>query len=91
MNKTELVDAIAEGAGISKAQASAALNGFTDAVTSELSKGGSVQLVGFGTFSTKARAEREGRNPQSGATIKIAAATLPAFKAGAALKAAVDK
>jgi len=91
MNKSELIDAIAESAGISKAQAGAALNGFTDAVTSELSKGGSVQLVGFGTFSTKARAAREGRNPQTGAAIKIAAATLPAFKAGNALKSAVDK
>jgi len=91
MNKSELIDAISESAGISKAQAGAALNGFTDAVTSELSKGGSVQLVGFGTFSTKARAAREGRNPQTGATIKIAAATLPSFKAGNALKTAVAK
>jgi len=91
MNKSELIDAIAEGAGISKAQAGAALNGFTEAVTSELSKGGSVQLVGFGTFSTKARNAREGRNPQTGATIKIAAATLPSFKAGNALKTAVAK
>ena len=91
MNKSQLIDAIAEGAGISKAQASAALNGFTDAITSELSKGGSVQLVGFGTFSTKARAEREGRNPQTGQAIKISAAALPAFKAGAALKDSVNK
>jgi len=91
MNKSELIDAISERAGISKAQAGAELNGFTDAVTSELSKGGSVQLVGFGTFSTKARAAREGRNPQTGATIKIAAATLPSFKAGNALKTAVAK
>ena len=91
MNKTELIAQIAEAAGISKQQAGNALNAFTDTVTAELSNGGSVALVGFGTFGTKQRAARDGRNPQTGATIKIAAATLPNFTAGKALKDSVNK
>jgi DNA-binding protein HU-beta len=91
MNKSELVAQISESADITKAQAQAALDAFTNTVTKQLSKGDSVVLVGFGTFSTKARAARTGRNPQTGAEIKIAAATLPAFKAGTALKKAVSK
>ena len=91
MNKSELVAQISESADITKAQAQAALDAFTNTVTKQLSKGDSVVLVGFGTFSTKARAARTGRNPQTGAEIKIAAATLPAFKAVTALKKAVSK
>ncbi|ASK33949.1 HU family DNA-binding protein [Alloalcanivorax mobilis] len=90
MNKSELIDAIAAAADISKADAGRALDATLDAVTGALKKGDSVSLVGFGTFSVKQRAEREGRNPQTGETIKIAAATVPGFKAGKALKDAVN-
>ena len=91
MNKTELVNAIAEKAGLSKKDAEASVNAFTDVVTEELKKGDTIQLVGFGTFSTVKRPAREGRNPQTGATMKIAASTVPKFKAGKALKDAVNK
>ena len=91
MNKTELVDAIAKKASISKKDAEAAVKAFTEAVTAELKKGGKVQLVGFGTFEVAKRAAREGRNPQTGATIKIKASKSPKFKAGKALKDAVNK
>ena len=91
MNKTELVAAIAEDAGLSKKDAEKALKAFTDAVTSELKKKGKVQLVGFGTFEVAKRAARQGRNPQTGATMKIAASVAPKFKAGKALKDAVNK
>lgn len=90
MNKSELIDTIAAAADISKADAGRALDATLDAVTGALKKGDSVSLVGFGTFSVKQRAEREGRNPQTGETIKIAAATVPGFKAGKALKDAVN-
>jgi DNA-binding protein HU-beta len=91
MNKTELVAAIAEDAGLSKKDAEKALKAFTDAVTAELKKKGKVQLVGFGKFEVAKRAARQGRNPQTGATMKIAASVAPKFKAGKALKDAVNK
>ena len=91
MNKGQLVEHIADSAGITKKQAAAALDALTSTVSSQLSKGGEVTLVGFGTFGVKKRAARTGRNPQTGAELKIAAATLPAFKAGSSLKKAVNK
>ena len=90
MNKTELITAIAENAEISKKDSEKALKAFVDIVTSELKKGEKVQLVGFGTFEVSERAAREGRNPQTGATMKIAACKAPKFKAGKALKDAVN-
>ena len=86
MNKTELVAAMAEQAGISKKDAEKALKAFTDVVAAELKNGGKVQLVGFGTFEVAERAAREGRNPQSGKVMKIAASKAPKFKACKALK-----
>ena len=86
MNKTELVAAMAEQAQISKKDAEAALKAFTDVVASELKANGKVQLVGFGTFEVSERAAREGRNPQTGETMPIAASKAPKFKAGKALK-----
>ena len=90
MNKTELVAAMAEQAGLSKKDAEAALKAFTDVVAAELKKGEKVQLVGFGTFEVSERAAREGRNPRSGETVTIAASKSPKFKAGKALKDAVN-
>ncbi len=90
MNKTELVAAIAEQAGLTKKDAEAAVKAFTDVVADELKKGGKVQLVGFGTFEVSERSAREGRNPQTGATMKIAASKAPKFKAGKALKDLVN-
>ena len=90
MNKTELVAAIADQAGLSKKDAEKALKAFTDTVTAELRKGDKVQLVGFGTFEVSKRAAREGRNPQTGKAMKIAASKAPKFKAGKALKVAVN-
>jgi len=90
MNKSELIDAIADSANLTKADAGRALEGFLSAVTSALSKGDSVALVGFGTYSVKERAERKGRNPQSGEEITIKAAKIPSFKAGKSLKDAVN-
>ena len=90
MNKTELVAAMAEQAEISKNDAEQALQAFTDVVEAELKNGGKVQLVGFGTFEVSERAEREGRNPQSGEVMKIAASKAPKFKAGKALKDALN-
>ena len=90
MNKAELVAAMAEQAGLSKKDAEAALKAFTDVVSDELKKGGKVQLVGFGTFEVSERAAREGRNPQSGEVMKIAASKAPKFKAGKALKDLVN-
>ena len=90
MNKTELVDAIAKATGLSKKDAEKAVKAFTDTVSKELKKKGKVQLVGFGTFETAKRAARTGKNPQTGAAIKIPAATVPKFKAGKALKDAVN-
>ncbi len=86
MNKTELVAAIADQADLSKKDAEKALKAFTDVVADELKKGGKVQLVGFGTFEVAERAAREGRNPQTGKAMKIAASKAPKFKAGKALK-----
>ncbi|MBQ9442795.1 MAG: HU family DNA-binding protein [Lachnospiraceae bacterium] len=91
MNKSELVEAIAKKADLSKKDAEAALNALTDAVGKALKKGDKVQLVGFGTFETVKRAARTGRNPQTGKEIKIAASKAPKFKAGKALKDLVNK
>ena len=90
MNKTELIEHIATNADISKAAAARALESTIEAVKKTLKKGGTVSLVGFGTFSLRERASRSGRNPQTGETIEIAAAKIPAFKAGKALKDAVN-
>ena len=90
MNKTELVAAVAEQADISKKDAEKVLKAFVDVVTDELVKGEKVQLVGFGTFEVSERAAREGRNPQTGKTMKIEACKAPKFKAGKALKDAVN-
>jgi DNA-binding protein HU-beta len=90
VNKSELIDAITQDADLSKAAAGRALDAVINAVTGALKDGESVSLVGFGTFSVKARAARAGRNPQTGATIQIAAANIPSFKAGKALKDAVN-
>ena len=89
MNKTELVAAMADNAKLTKKDAEALLSAFTDVVAKELKKGEKVQLVGFGTFEVAKRAARKGRNPQTGAEIKIAASKSPKFKAGKALKDAV--
>ena len=91
MNKTELVAAMAEQAQISKKDAEAALKAFTDVVTNELKANGKVQLVGFGTFEVSERAAREGRNPQTGETMTIAASKAPKFKAGKALKDMINE
>ena len=90
MNKTELVAAVAEQADISKKDAEKALKAFVDVVTEEMKKGEKVQLVGFGTFEVSERAAREGRNPQTGKTMKIEACKAPKFKARKALKDAVN-
>lgn len=90
MNKTELIEAIAASADIPKAAAGRALDAVVDSVTNALKSGDSVVLVGFGTFSVKERAARTGRNPQTGEEIKIAASKVPGFKAGKALKDAVN-
>lgn len=91
MNKTELVTAIAEQAEISKKDAEKALKAFTDVVTDELKKGGKIQLVGFGTFEVSERKAREGINPQTKEVMKIEASKAPKFKAGKALKDAVNE
>lgn len=91
MNKTELVSSVAEKAGLTKKDAEKAVNAFLASVGKALSKGDKVQLVGFGTFEVRKRAARKGRNPQTGAEIKIPAAKVPAFKAGKALKDSVAK
>ncbi|MCT4623547.1 MAG: HU family DNA-binding protein [Schleiferiaceae bacterium] len=85
MNKGELIEKMAADAGISKAQAKAALGSFTDCVSSTLASGGRVSLVGFGSFSVSKRNAREGRNPQTGATIQIPAKNIAKFKAGSEL------
>ncbi len=90
MNKSELIDAVAESADLSKASAGRAVDAFVEAVTGALTKGDQVALVGFGTFSVKERAARTGRNPQTGNPIEIKAATIPSFKAGKGLKDAVN-
>ena len=90
MNKTELIAVVAEKAELSKKDAEKAIKAFTDAVSEELVKGGKIQLVGFGTFEVAERAAREGRNPQTGETMKIEASKSPKFKAGKALKDMVN-
>ena len=90
MNRSELIDAMAAKTGSTKAAADAALKAFIETVGEELQKGGKVQLVGFGTFETSKRAARTGRNPQTGAEMKIKASKAPKFKAGKALKDAIN-
>ncbi|UGU15824.1 HU family DNA-binding protein [Sinomicrobium kalidii] len=90
MNKTELIDAMAADAGITKAAAKKALESFLGSVEKTLKKGDKVSLVGFGSWSVSKRAAREGRNPQTGKTIKIAAKKVVKFKAGAELSGAVN-
>ena len=90
MNKSELIDAMAASAGITKAAAKLALESFLSNVEGTLNKGGRVSLVGFGSWSVSKRAAREGRNPQTGETMTIAASKTPKFKAGKALKDLVN-
>mgnify|MGYP003214870317 FL=1 len=90
MNKTELVAAMADKAGLTKKDADAALKAFTEVVEETLKAGDSIQLVGFGTFEVAERAERTGRNPQTGAEMVIPASKAPKFKAGKALKDALN-
>jgi DNA-binding protein HU-beta len=90
MNKAELIEAVADSANLSKADASRAVDAVVDSIASALKKGQQVSVVGFGTFSVKHRAARSGRNPRTGETISIAASNVPGFKAGKALKDAVN-
>ena len=90
MNRAELVEAMANKTGMSKAATESAVKAFVDVVTDELKNGGKVQLVGFGTFETVQKAARTGRNPQTGAETKIPACVAPKFKAGKALKDQVN-
>jgi len=90
MNKAELIDAIADSSDLSKASAGRALDATLDTITRAMKKGDTVTLVGFGTFSVRKRAARNGRNPRTGETIKIKAAKVPAFKPGKALKDALN-
>jgi len=90
VNKSELIEAIAASADIPKAAATRALDAMVESVTDSLKKGESVSLVGFGTFAIKERAARTGRNPQTGQPIQISAAKVPSFKAGKALKDAIN-
>ena len=90
MNKGELIDAVAASAGLSRADATKAVDGVLESITSTLKGGGSVSLVGFGTFQVKHRAARMGRNPRTGEAIQIKASNVPGFKAGKCLKDAVN-
>ena len=90
MNKGELIDSVAGAAGLSRADATKAVDAVLDSIQGTLANGGSVSLVGFGTFSVKARAARAGRNPRTGETIQIKASNVPGFKAGKGLKDAVN-
>lgn len=90
MNKTELIDALAAKCDLSKAAAGRAVDGLTEIITEALQKGDSVSLIGFGTFGVGQRAARTGRNPKTGAELKIAASKTAKFSAGAKLKAAVN-
>ncbi len=90
MNRKELIDALADKTGSSKADADRTIGALIEIITDSLKKGDNVALVGFGTFEVRKRAAREGRNPATGETIKIKAAKVPAFKPGAGLKAAVN-
>ena len=89
MNKTELISKVADKSGLSKKDAEKAVNAFIETVTESLKSGNDVQLIGFGSFQVKHRAARDGRNPKTGETLKIAAANVPSFKAGQRLKEAV--
>ena len=91
MNKKDLIKAVADASALSNKDAEKAINAVTAAITDALKKGEKVQLVGFGTFEVSKRAAREGRNPQTGETMKIAASKAPKFKAGKALKDLVNK
>lgn len=91
MNKTELINAVAESAKLSKKDAKAAVEATFAGIEKALKKGDKVQLIGFGTFEVRKQAARMGKNPQTGAAVKIAACKKPAFKAGKALKEAVNK
>ncbi|MDD3395688.1 MAG: HU family DNA-binding protein [Acidaminococcaceae bacterium] len=91
MNKSELIAAVAKKAELSKKDAEKAVNAFIDSVKATVAKKNKVQLIGFGTFESRARKARTGKNPRTGETIKIAKATVPAFKAGKAFKDAVNK
>ena len=91
MNKADLIEKVAKDAGVSKTQADTAINSVLDGVTSALKKGGTVTLVGFGSFSVGSRKARIGRNPQTGAAIKIPAKKVPKFSPGSQLKKAVNK
>ncbi|GAB1402911.1 MAG: HU family DNA-binding protein [Lentimicrobiaceae bacterium] len=86
MNKSELIDAIAQGAGLTKAQAKSAINIYHETVAGELKKGNSVDIAGFGSFSVAERAARTGRNPQTGAPLQIKASRVPKFKPGKGLR-----
>ena len=90
MNKTQLIEAVAAKADIKKKDAEAAVNAITEVIAEALKAGDKVQLVGFGTFEVKTRAARDGRNPKTGETIKIAASKCPAFSAGKGLKDSVN-
>ncbi|MDX1696973.1 MAG: HU family DNA-binding protein [Thiohalobacterales bacterium] len=90
MNKSELIDVVAEAAGLSRADASKATEAVLDGIVDALSKGDQVSLAGFGTFQVRARAARTGRNPRTGEAIQIAASNSPGFKAGKAFKDAVN-
>jgi DNA-binding protein HU-beta len=90
MNKTELTDAVADKADLTKASAAKAVDALIAAVSEALKQGDQVAIAGFGTFTVRARAAREGRNPRTGETIQIAASKIPGFKAGKALKDAVN-
>ena len=90
MNKSDLVSAITDGSGLSKADAARALEATISAISGTLSNGGSVTITGFGSFLVRSRAARSGRNPQTGATIQISASKVPAFKAGKLLKESVN-
>ena len=90
MNKGELIEAVASSANLSRADATKAVDAVLDSITGTLAKGSAVSLVGFGTFSVKSRAARMGRNPRTGESIQIPASNVPGFKAGKALKDAVN-
>ncbi|MDR5615037.1 HU family DNA-binding protein [Arsenophonus sp.] len=90
MNKTELISKVTAKSGLSKKDAEKAVNAFIETVTEALKSGNDVQLIRFGSFQVKQRAAREGRNPQTGETLKISAANVPIFKAGKTLKEAVN-
>lgn len=90
MNKAELIDAVAEGADISKADAARAVDTVVEQITKALTNGDQVTLIGFGTFAVKDRAARTGRNPRTGEPLQIPASKVPGFKAGKALKDAVN-